>query len=37
MIKIYHKNDDSATATYPDLREDYGLHNCAITQAIGKM
>ena len=32
MIKIYYKNDDSATATYRGLRGDYGLHNRPTTQ-----
>ena len=34
IIKTYHKNGDSATATYCALRGDYGLHNRLATQAI---
>ena len=37
MIRTYHKNYDSATATYRALRGDYGLHNRPIMQAIGKI
>ena len=37
MIKTYHKNSDSAIATYRALRGDYGLHNRPTMQAIGKI
>ena len=37
MIKTYHKNGDFPTASYRALREDYGLHNRLIMQAIGKI
>ena len=37
MIKTYYKNSDSATATYRDLRGDYGLHNRSTMQAIEKI
>ena len=37
LIKTYYKNGDFATATYRNLREDYGLHNRPTTQAIGKI
>ena len=37
IIKIYYKTGISATATYSDLRGDYGLHNRATTKAIGKI
>ena len=37
ILKTYYKNDDSATATYCALREDYGLHHHSTTQAIGKI
>ena len=36
-MKIYYRNGDSATATYRALIEDYGLHNCPTTKAIGKI
>ena len=37
MITTYYKNDDSATAMYPALKGDYGLHNGSTMQAIGKI
>ena len=38
MIKTYHKNRDSAIATYRALRGDYDLYNRPRTkQAIGKI
>ena len=37
MIEIYYKNSDVATATYPALRGDYGLHNRPTMQAIRKI
>ena len=37
IIKTYHKNVDSATATNRALRVDYGLHNRPTKQAIGKI
>ena len=36
IMKTYYKNDDSATATYCALREDYGLQNRPTTQTIVK-
>ena len=37
IIKTYYKNGGLATATYRALKENYGLHNRATTQAIGKI
>ena len=37
MIRTYYKNGDSATATYRDIRGDYGLLNRSTTQAIGRI
>ena len=36
-IKTYYKNRDFATATYPALIGDYGLHYSPTMQAIGKI
>ena len=37
IIETYYKTADSATATYRSLRENYGIHNRPITQAIAKI
>ena len=37
FIKIYYKNDDTATVTDRALRGDYGLHNRPTKQVIGKI
>ena len=37
IIKAYHKNGESASATYRALKRGYGLHNRPTTQAIGRI
>ena len=37
IIKTYHENGNSATATYCALRGDYGVQNRPTMQAIGKI